>query len=208
MLALRFVALFFVFPAFAALPAVSVAEATPCSGTFLPDQRFLFALPSGDASAGTPRLSGIAIVSETIEEASQRGRTAMMVLQGGADLDNPAFERATLSHFEKRENEERMKLVTLTLGSGGSVTVEANQAVATPFGDLVRADAFRLGQSLLKANGTYGIVWGIESSPSYDPVYDITLKDRRAEERTLVVSDGVLVGLNRCGILKRDGFSW
>ena len=91
MLALRFVALFFVFPAFAALPAVSVAEATPCSGTFLPDQRFLFALPSGDASAGTPRLSGIAVVSETIEEASQRGRTAMMVLQGGADLDNPAI---------------------------------------------------------------------------------------------------------------------
>jgi len=181
----------------------SSAQAAPCSGTFLPGQRFLFAIAAkdarSDAASGVQRLSGIAVVSETVEEASRTGREAILVVSEGANLDDPTFERAAISRFQKRENDDLVKLVTLTLGSGLSVTLSADQPVANPYGDLIPAGAFRLGQSLLKANGTYGLVRGIESSPSYDPLYDITLKGRRAGERILVVSDGVLVGLNRCG---------
>jgi hypothetical protein len=174
------------------------AIAAPCRGTFLSVQRFLFALDTADVPAGTQRLSGIPVASESVETAHARGRHTILALRRGSDLEDPQFERVPLTRFARRENDTLVKLITLSLGSGSGVSVIADQPLPNPYGDFVAAGAFHLGQSLLKSNGTYGLVRGIESSPSYDALFEISLDERKAEQGTLLVSDGVLVGLNGC----------
>ena len=175
----------------------SVAAQT-CEVTFHPNQRFLFALEETSAPAGTRRLSGLPIVQETLAEAYAQSRKAMVTLAADATFDDPTYERSPLNAFEMRNNDDLVQLVTLSLSDGTKVTLRADQKVVGPYGDLTEAADVRLGQSLVKANGNYGLVRGIESSPSYDPLFVMRLPQGSSNRAPLLVSEDVLVGLPNC----------
>jgi hypothetical protein len=175
----------------------SVAAQT-CEGAFLPNQRFLFALEETSAPAGTRRLSGVPVVQETLTEAYANSRKALVTLAADATFDDPTYERSPLSAFEMRQNDDLVKLVTLTLSDGAQVTLRAEHSVASPYGDPTPAADVRLGQSLLKANGNYGLVRGIESSPSYDPLFVLQIAHGASNRAPWLVSEDVLVGLPNC----------
>lgn len=170
-----------------------------CEGAFLPSQRFLFALEPSAAPADARRLSGLLVVEESLEEAFARGRKAFVTLAPGADLDDPDFVARPLVRFERVENDDLVKLVSLSLGSGGKVTLRAEQTVSNPYGDLTPAGEVRLGQSLVKADGNYGLVRGIESTPSYDPLFKVAVARGSSSRAPLLVSQDLLVGLPGCG---------
>lgn len=180
---------------------------TLCQGTFLSTQTVLFEASPGEQNgaqnAKARRFAGLWVVEQTLAEAHAQGRNNIITLKADASFDDPTFESTPLTTFEPESNDTLVRLMTLTLGgigtSGGSkVTVRAEQPVLNPYGELTRAVDVRLGQSLVKANGNYGLVRAIEKRPSYDDLFVLGWPQQGSERTPMLVSGEVLVGMPGC----------
>lgn len=178
-----------------------------CESAFVSSQTFLFeALPgrqNGTPEPGARRLSGLWVVEQTLAEAHAQGRNNIITLGSSASLDDPSFESTPLAAFEPKANDILVRLVTLTLGGNGSssghkVTMRAEQSVVNPYGDFTPAAELRLGQSLVKANGNFGLVRAIEKSPSYEDLFVLALPLESSNNAPMLVSGEVLMGMPGC----------
>ncbi len=182
--------------------AAAPAHAGDCGSWIVPTQTFTFVVSPAQSTTATRRIDGLPVVEESISEAATRGRSALLALREDATPDDPAYEPLTLTKLARLDSNDEgddvlMRTVTLALRGGERVTVAEDQGVVDAFGRVRKASNLRLGQSIMRADGNFGIVRGLEFRPHYEAPFVVGVAAKR-ESPTLVVSGGVLVALEPC----------
>jgi len=149
------------------------------SGCYTPDQSLKFS--DGDVN---------------IVKAMEAKRDDLVTLTPDATLDEPRTQVARVESYTTELRDFDHPIVKVTTASGGSLSVTTEHPVLVSDGRLVKAEALRKGQALLKADGTPDPIVQIEETHFLGKVYNLTplSTDRVAN---VVIAQGFLVGSGR-----------
>lgn len=149
------------------------------SGCYTPDQNLRFS--DGDVN---------------IASAMRAKRDDLVTLAPDATLDDLRTQTAQVHSYTAEIRDLEHPIFKVTTASGGSLSVTSEHPVVISDGRLVKAEALRKGQELVKADGTPDPIVHIEKTRFFGKVYNVKplSTDRVAN---LLIAQGFLVGSGR-----------
>lgn len=149
------------------------------SGCYAPDQSLRFS--DGDVN---------------IVDAMKAQRDDLVTLTSDATLDDLATQTSRVYSYTADIRDAEQVLYQITTASGGALRVTDEHPVLTSEGRLVKAEKLRVGDQLLKADGTPDLITGIVKEDYFGKVYNIKPVSRERVSNVLI-AQGYLVGSAR-----------
>jgi hypothetical protein len=131
-----------------------------------------------------------------IVDAMKARRDDVVTLASDATLDRPATQVSRVYSYTTEIRDAEHIIYKLTTQSGGKLSVTNEHPIVIGNGSLVQAQKLRVGDELLKADGTPDAVARIEKTTYFGKVYNIKPMSRELVANILV-AQGYLVGSAR-----------
>ncbi len=128
-----------------------------------------------------------------IVEATKALRTDMMTLTPDSSLDDVRLTQNTTQAYTKEIRDAKHPIVEISTASGGLLRVTVEHPVINGEGRLVEAQTLRVGDELLKADGSRDAIVKLNNTEHFGRVYNLrpATTDRVSN---LLVAEGYLVG--------------
>lgn len=146
------------------------------SGCYTPEQHLLFK-------------SGY----EGIRDAMTSNAGIIQVVTSDSSLGHPQLQESEIESYTADIAPSWQDVLDLTTLSGKEVTVTTNHALLDSAGDMREASSFKVGESLVQADGTPDPIIQIRARNYYGKVYNIQPKSRDPLNN-IVVAQGLLSG--------------
>ncbi|RKH17026.1 cell surface protein [Corallococcus sp. CA047B] len=149
------------------------------SSCYAPDQKVLF-------SDGETNLL----------QAMQQGREDVITLGANATLDDLQLTQGKVYSYTSETRDSEHLLYHLRTASGGELKVTNEHPVVTREGRLVQAQTLKVGDELLRHDGTPDAIVSVEKSTHFGKVYNLK-PESREQVSNILVAQGFLVGSAR-----------
>jgi hypothetical protein len=123
-------------------------------------------------------------------------RDDVVTLAGDATLESPRTQVSTVHSYTREIRDVEQPIFKLFTASGGWLSVTNEHPVMVKSGRLVKAEALREGDELLKADGTPDAIVAIERTTFFGKVYNIRPTATELV-RNVLIAQGFLVGSAR-----------
>ncbi len=131
-----------------------------------------------------------------IGEAAAAIRHDLVMLSPEATLDDLRYQVGRLGHYTNDIMPQMQTIVSLFTQSGGSLKVLTNHAVLCADGVMVAAETLRVGDSLVRENGSQDAILRIEADDLYTQVYNVSPATSNLTSN-IVIAQGYLNGSGR-----------
>lgn len=130
----------------------------------------------------------------SIKEAKSRSLfSSVMVLEPGSHFDQLEWKYLPIDHYLEDLRPVQQELLRFHTESGSLLEVTKNHPLVAADGNIKTADSFRIGQFLVKADGSYDQILRIEPFAFYGKVYNIFPASKDLYEN-IVIAEGLLNG--------------
>lgn len=131
-----------------------------------------------------------------IVEAMKAKRDDVVTLAADATLDNLSTQTQNVFSYTTETRDSEHVIFKLTTASGGKLSVTNEHPMVTSEGRLVQAQRLKVGEELLKADGTPDAITSIEKTTHFGKVYNIKPASRE-HVANILIAQGYLVGSAR-----------
>lgn len=146
------------------------------SSCYTPEQKVLF--PEGEVS---------------IVDAVNAMKPEMLTLATGSTLEAISLQSMPTYSYTKELRDTKHPIVEVTTASGGKLRVTTEHPVVNGEGRLVQAQSLKVGDELLKRDGTRDPIVSVERTEHYGKVYNLRpATDDRVSN--LLIAEGFVVG--------------
>ena len=149
------------------------------SSCYTPDQKLQFS--TGEVSIG---------------DALKAKRDDVVTLSANATLDNLSTQTSKVFSYTTETRDSEHVIFKLGTASGGTLSVTNEHPMVTSEGRLVQAQRLKIGEELLKADGTPDVITSIEKTTHFGKVYNIK-PESREHVANILIAQGYLVGSAR-----------
>lgn len=108
-----------------------------------------------------------------IKAAAEAGKLDLVTLSPNATIDNLDFVKNTVEHYTTDIREDWQTIFTLQMQSGGKLRVTNEHPLITSDGVMHQAQALRVGDSLVRANGRPDRIVHIATHKIFGKVYNV-----------------------------------
>jgi hypothetical protein len=128
-----------------------------------------------------------------ILEAMKSLREDLITLAPDSTLDNLQLQQNTTYSYTRELRDAEQQLCIITTQSGGQLSLTLEHAVINSEGRIVQAQTLKVGDELVKADGTLDPIVDIQRTPYFGKVYNIAPVSTDLVSNILV-AQGYLVG--------------
>ncbi|MBI1859500.1 MAG: hypothetical protein HYR96_01105 [Deltaproteobacteria bacterium] len=145
------------------------------SGCYTPDQAILFS-------------EGYRPIGEAYHQLNQ-----VVAVDTSSTLDKLSFHNTLLAGFTRDIAPAQQEVLVLGTRSGGKLTVTENHPLVVPNGMMREASDLKVGDALVRQDGSSDPIVSIEKRSYYGRVYNVDVKSKDRLEN-IVVAEGFLTG--------------
>lgn len=132
----------------------------------------------------------------SILEAVQARRDGVVTLSPDSTLDNVKLQKNRTYSYTAETRDTKHNIYVVTTQSGGQLRVTDEHPVINGEGRMVQAKTLKVGQELVRADGTLDPIVGIEKTEHFGKVYNLSPATESLVSNVLV-AQGFLVGSSR-----------
>jgi hypothetical protein len=131
-----------------------------------------------------------------IVDAMKDKRDDVVTLSADATLDNLSTQTSKVFSYTSETRDSEHIIFKLTTASGGKLSVTNEHPMVTSEGRLVQAQKLKVGEELLKADGTPDAITSVQKTTHFGKVYNIK-PESTDHVSNILIAQGYLVGSAR-----------
>tara|TARA_B100001094_G_C18192682_1_gene808376 strand:- start:3566 stop:4465 length:900 start_codon:yes stop_codon:yes gene_type:complete len=128
----------------------------------------------------------------TIFDAVKNKQDQIMTLTDNATLTNLNYQPRPVKHYTESSEENHEIIYTLITDSGKSIKVTHNHPLVDSTGYIKAAEDFRVGDALIKEDGSFSNVIQIEKNDYFGKVYNVT-PDSTSSDNSINLNGQIIV---------------